>query len=159
MLRGAAVPGGFVIGMLACLCLLMACASEPPPSAARPPPPPPPPVEAEPALPPTLNHHQLRGVMNGKADPAVSGCYTVAYSGKEGGTGQLVVDFSVKPDGSVSHASISGSTLNDPTFEECVRKVYEGLVFPKAGGTTDASRPYTFKNGQGDTDTAAATEQ
>ena len=156
MLRGAAVPGAFVIGVFACLAL--ACASDPPPPAA-PPPPPPPPAKKEPTLAPRLNHHQLRQVMNGKADPAVRGCYTVAYSGKDGGTGQLVVDFSVKPDGSVSSASISGSTLNDPTFEDCVRKVYEGLVFPKAGGTTDASRPYTFRNGQGDTDAAAAAEQ
>lgn len=102
----------------------------------------------EPALQPGLNHHQLRKVMNETADPAVRGCYTVAYSGNEGGTGQLVVDFSVNPDGTVASATVSDSTLANPTFEACVQKVYEGLIFPKAPGSTDASRPYTFKNGQ-----------
>jgi TonB family protein len=91
------------------------------------------------------------------ADPAVSGCYTVAYSGRDDGTGQLVVDFSVNPDGSVASASVSDSTLANPTFEQCVQKVYEGLTFPKAPGSTDASRPYTFTNGQNQADTAKAT--
>lgn len=86
--------------------------------------------------------------MNDTADPAVRGCYTVAYSGREGGTGQLVVDFSVNPDGSVASASVSDSTLANPTLEACVQKVYEGLTFPQAPGATDASRPYNFKNGQ-----------
>ncbi len=97
--------------------------------------------------------------MTEKADPAVSGCYTVAYSGQEGGTGQLVVDFTVNPDGSVARAAVSESTLEDPTFEECVRKVYEGLEFPKAPGSTDASRPYNFRNSQQAAEPAAASER
>jgi outer membrane biosynthesis protein TonB len=97
--------------------------------------------------------------MQQKADPAVSGCYTVAYSGKDGGTGTLVVDFSVRPDGSVVAARVSDSTLTDATLEDCVRKVYEGLIFPRAPGPTDASRPYNFKNSQGTTDTASARQE
>jgi len=145
--------------LLGCLGLLAGCAGDPPPPPAAPPPAAPPVAPEEPALKPGLKHHQLRQVMNEKADPAVRGCYTVAYSGKEGGTGQLVVDFTVNPDGSVASAVVSGSTLQDPTFEDCVRKVYEGLAFPRAPGSTDASRPYNFRNGQGQTDAAAAAEQ
>lgn len=96
--------------------------------------------------------------MTEKADPAVSGCYTIAYSGKEDGSGRLVVDFSVNPDGSVARATINESTLDNPTFEECVRKVYEGLTFPAAPGGTDAARPYTFTNAA-NANAAAATEK
>ena len=135
--------------------LVLSCAADPAPPPR--PPPPPPQAPAEPELAKGLNHHQLRKVMQEKADPAVSGCYTVAYSGKEGGTGSLVVDFVVNPDGSVKQATVNDSTLADPTFETCVKKVYEGLLFPKAPGSTEAARPYNFKNSQGDPkDTAAA---
>ena len=117
------------------------------------------PVASEdPELKPGLNHNQLRSVMRETADPAVSGCYTVAYSGRDDGSGQLVVDFSVNPDGSVASASVSDSTLANPTFEHCVQKVYEGLTFPKAPGSTDASRPYTFKNTQNQADAAKASD-
>lgn len=127
---------------------LASCGGEPPPPPKAPPRAPPAKVAEEPELKPGLNHHQLRKVMNDTADPAVRGCYTVAYSGKDGGTGQLVVDFSVNPDGTVASATVSDSTLANPTLEDCVQKVYEGLTFPRAPGATDASRPYNFKNGQ-----------
>lgn len=135
--------------------LLSACASDPPPPPKPPAPAPLPKVAEEPELKRGLNHHQLRKVMNETADPAVRGCYTVAYSGNEGGTGQLMVDFSVNPDGSVASATVSDSTLANPTFEACVEKVYEGLTFPRAPGATDASRPYNFKNGQNDASATA----
>ena len=147
--REARVPLGGRAFRWVGLCLLLAgCGGDPPPPPKAPPLAPPPKVVEEPELKPGLNHHQLRKVMNEIADPAVRGCYTVAYSGNEGGTGQLVVDFSVNPDGTVRAATISDSTLANPTFEDCVKKVYQGLTFPKAPGTTDASRPYNFKNGQ-----------
>lgn len=140
-------------------CLGVACASDPPPPAAPPPPLPPAPPP-EPELKPGLNHHQLRKVMKEKADPAVSGCYTVAYSGKDDGSGRLVVDFSVNPDGSVARAEVTESTLDNATFEDCVRKVYEGLTFPKAPGSTDAARPYTFTNAaNANAEAAAASEK
>jgi TonB family protein len=101
----------------------------------------------------------VRKVLKEKADSAVSGCYTVVYSGKEGGTGSLVVDFVVNPNGNVASVGVTDSTLGDPTFEDCVRKVYERLTFPKAPGATEAARPYNFKNSQGELqDTAAASE-
>jgi len=115
-------------------------------------------VAEEPELKPGLNHHQIRSVMVDTADPAVGGCYTVAYSGRDDGAGQLVVDFSVNPDGSVASVSVSDSTLANPTFEDCVKKVYEGLTFPKAPGSTDASRPYTFKNDPNHADAAKAAD-
>jgi TonB family protein len=85
-----------------------------------------------------------------KVEPAVRGCYTVAYSGKEGGNGSLTVDFTVNPNGTVKSASISGSSFGNPTFENCIQKVYEGMTFPKAPGSTAASRPYNFRDASGD---------
>jgi len=129
--------------------VLVACASDPPPPAQPAPAPPPPPVEEEPTIKPGLTPTQMRQAMS-QVEPAIRGCYTVAYSGKEGGTGSLTVDFTVNPDGSVKTASIVDSSFGNPTFENCIRKVYEGMSFPKAPGSTAASRPYNFRDASGD---------
>jgi TonB family protein len=91
-----------------------------------------------------------------QVEPAIRGCYTVAYSGKEGGSGSLTVDFTVDPDGSVKSAGISASTFANPTFEKCIQKVYEGMRFPRAPGSTAASRPYNFRDASGEVDAAPA---
>jgi hypothetical protein len=36
------------------------------------------------------------------------------------------------------------TTLEDESLEQCLRKVYEGLIFPEARHNTDASYPYRF---------------
>lgn len=139
--------------------LMVGCASDPPPPAKPAPALPPAPKEENPALKPGLTPDQMRQAMN-EVEPAIRGCYTVSYSGKEGGTGSLSVDFTVNPDGSVKSATISDSTFANPTFENCIKKVYEVMTFPKAPGSTAASRPYNFRDASGDVQAvpAAATE-
>ncbi len=67
--------------------------------------------------------------------PAMKRCYENAMSkGRPDLKGKVVVKFTVKPDGSVSHACDSGSEIESPEMLECVMRVFLRLRFPGQTG-------------------------
>jgi hypothetical protein len=129
-----------VLGVFVCFGLVGCGAAPKRAESARPAPAPQKEADPRPAF---LNQAELKTGI-GQADEPVRGCYTLVYSGKDGGSGTLTVDFTVAPNGSVSKVSID-TTLEDESLEQCVRKVYEGLSVPEARHATDASYPYRFR--------------
>jgi len=62
-------------------------------------------------------------------------CYETATSkGRPDLMGKVVVKFTVKPDGSVSHVCDSGSGIESAEMLECVMRVFLGLRFPEQTG-------------------------
>jgi hypothetical protein len=91
------------LGVLLCLGL-SGCGAAPKraePKAA----PAPPPKKADPR-PAFLNQAQLK-TGSDEAEAPVRGCYTLAYTGKDGGSGTLTVDFTVSPKGPVDHPQVN----------------------------------------------------
>jgi len=67
--------------------------------------------------------------------PAMKRCYENAMSkGRPDLKGKVVVKFTVKPDGSVSHVCDSGSGIESAEMLECVMRVFLGLRFPEQTG-------------------------
>ena len=59
--------------------------------------------------------------------------------------GNVGVQFSISPGGSVSNASITGSSLNNQRVEGCILRQFNRLQFPTADKSTNAGFPFVFK--------------
>ncbi len=106
-------------------------------------------AEAPPAPPPSkplgLDPQKIGAVVNSKASE-VQGCHALAYAGS-GGKGELAVDFTIAPNGTVEQSTIARSSFGNVDFEECVLGVINGLSFPASNGQTDASKLFRFGGG------------
>lgn len=76
---------------------------------------------------------------------AFRACYESAAAGNPGLSGTVSVTFSISPAGSVTSASIAGSSLNNPRVEGCVKRQFMRLHFPTADKGSNATFPFVFK--------------
>ena len=72
-------------------------------------------------------------------------CYEIATAHDPTLKGNVGVAFSISPGGSVSSASITGSSLSNPRVEGCILRAFNRLQFPTADKATNASFPFSFR--------------
>ena len=91
-----------------------------------------------------LSPEQVRRVVMSRHG-AFQACYEIASAHDPTLKGNVGVSFSIGPGGSVSSASITGSSLNNPRVEGCILRQFNRLQFPTADKSTVASFPFSFK--------------
>jgi uncharacterized protein YfaS (alpha-2-macroglobulin family) len=81
---------------------------------------------------------------------AIRYCYEVELRRNPSLAGNLVVRFTIAPDGSVSDARIKSSTIGSAPVEACVVERFRKLTFtePKGGGVVIVSYPFLFAPGE-----------
>lgn len=79
---------------------------------------------------------------------AFQACYEIASAHDPTLKGSVGVSFSISPGGSVSSASITNSSLNNPRVEGCILRTFNRLQFPTADKSTGASFPFAFRPGK-----------
>jgi TonB family protein len=60
-------------------------------------------------------------------------------------SGDVVVGFTVRPDGTTKNVAVKSSTVGDPAVEACLVKRVEGLRFPAAGGESRVTWPFQYR--------------
>jgi hypothetical protein len=93
-----------------------------------------------------LSQQQIQRVVMARTG-AYRACYESAAAREPSLRGNVTITFSVAPDGSVSSASIGGSSLNNARVEGCVLRQFKRLTFPKADKGTNANYPLVFNPG------------
>ncbi len=94
-----------------------------------------------------LSAEQIRRVVMSRMG-AFQACYEIASAHDPTLKGSVGVAFSVSPGGSVSSASITGSSLNNPRVEGCILRQFNRLQFPTADKASGASFPFAFRPGK-----------
>ena len=93
----------------------------------------------------TLTDEQIQAAVNENVK-AFDACYTVGADkdGKLAGT--ITVQATVGPLGVVNEASVKKSTVGNPKVDDCVRKAFKTIKFPRpaGGGTVMITYPMTF---------------
>ena len=94
-----------------------------------------------------LSPEQIRRVVMSRMG-AFTACYEIASAHDPTLKGSVGVTFSISPGGSVSSASITGSSLNNPRVEGCILRNFNRLQFPSADKASGASFPFVFRPGK-----------
>ncbi len=91
-----------------------------------------------------LSPGQIARVVNSRYG-AFRACYEIAAARDPELKGSVSVSFSITPGGSVSSASVGGSSLHNPRAESCIVRQFQRLHFPAADKATGASWPLVFR--------------
>jgi hypothetical protein len=91
-----------------------------------------------------LSPEQIRRVVMSRHG-AFQACFEIAQAHDPNLKGNVGIAFSVAPSGSVSSASITGSSLKNPRVEGCMLRAFQRLKFPAADKATNASFPFAFR--------------
>lgn len=91
-----------------------------------------------------LSPEQIARVVRSRMG-AFQACYESAAASDPSLKGNVGIAFSVSPSGSVSAASITGSSLKNPRVEGCMLRTFQRLHFPVADKPTNASFPFAFR--------------
>jgi hypothetical protein len=94
-----------------------------------------------------LSQEQVRRVVMAHLG-AVRACYESEAQRNPGLKGGVTVQWSIDPSGSVSSASLGGSTLGNPRVEGCVVRQVKGWHFPSSESATIVGG-FPFKFGVG----------
>src|SRR6478735_912785 len=94
-----------------------------------------------------LSAEQIRRVVMSRMG-AFQACYEIASAHDPTLKGSVGVSFSVSPGGSVSSASITGPSLNNPRVAGCILRQFNRLQFPTADKASGASFPFAFRPGK-----------
>jgi len=94
-----------------------------------------------------LSQEQIRRVVLSRMG-AFQACYEIASAHDPTLKGSVGVSFSIGPGGSVSNASLSGSSLSNPRVEGCILRQFNRLQFPSADKPTGAGFSFAFKPGK-----------
>jgi outer membrane biosynthesis protein TonB len=76
---------------------------------------------------------------------AFRACYESAASRNPDLKGSVSIAFKIAPGGSVSGASLAGSSLNNARVEGCMLRQFKRLRFPVADKGTNAAFPFVFR--------------
>ncbi len=76
---------------------------------------------------------------------AFQACFEIAQAHDPNLKGNVGIAFSIAPGGTVSSASITGSSLKNPRVEGCMLRSFQRLKFPSADKGTNASYPFAFR--------------
>jgi hypothetical protein len=91
-----------------------------------------------------LSPEQVRRVVMGRIG-AVRACYEGEAQKNPGLKGGVTIAWSIEPGGSVTSASLAGTTLNNPRVEGCVLRQVRTWRFPSSDApTTVAGFPFKF---------------
>nr|PZN28495.1 MAG: hypothetical protein DIU78_02495 [Pseudomonadota bacterium] len=91
-----------------------------------------------------LSPEQIRRVVVSRMG-AFQACYEIALGRDPNLKGNVGVQFSISPGGTVSSVSISNSSLNNPRVEGCLTRQFSRLRFPTADLPTNGSFPFVFR--------------
>ena len=90
---------------------------------------------------------QIRRVVMSRMG-AFRACYEIAASRDPTLKGNVGVNFSISPGGSVASVNISNSSLSNPRVEGCVTRTFNHLSFPTADKPTNSQWGFAFKPGK-----------
>ena len=91
-----------------------------------------------------LSASQVRTVVM-SAILSFQACYERALAKDRAAKGGIIVAFSIAPDGTVSSAIVSSSSMGKPEVETCMAEEFRKLKFPAAEKPTHAKFPFVFK--------------
>jgi outer membrane biosynthesis protein TonB len=92
-----------------------------------------------------LDHDAIHEVIS-QQQPRFRHCYVRLLQNKpDTPVVRVTVRFTVGSDGAVSDVAIAGSSVDDPTFVDCIRSLAQSLSFPPSGGSTTVSYPFVFQ--------------
>jgi hypothetical protein len=95
----------------------------------------------------SLSKEQINKVVRAHL-AGVKYCYEKELQHKQSLSGGVDMFWVIQPDGSVTRASVKGTTLNDSATEGCILRQIKQWQFPKAPGQTTVGRyPFIFKGG------------
>lgn len=94
-----------------------------------------------------LSMDQIRRVVLSRMG-AFRACYEIASAHDPTLKGNVGVNFSISPGGSVTSVNVSNSSLSNPRVEGCVTRTFNRLQFPTADKPTNASWGFAFKPGK-----------
>jgi TonB family protein len=77
----------------------------------------------------------------------IGGCYTLGLARDPSLSGEVVVEFTINTDGSVSKARIKSSTLDNDGVEECVLGVVKNWDLNRRSSAAIFEYPFTFEPG------------
>lgn len=75
---------------------------------------------------------------------AIRNCYEVALISKKDLQGKMVFKWKISPDGPVEKIGLMSSELELPSFEGCVQRVVQGIIFPRAPNKLPTTVIYPF---------------
>jgi hypothetical protein len=91
-----------------------------------------------------LSAEQIRRVVVSRSG-AFQACYEIALAREPNLRGNVGVQFSISPGGSVSSVTITNSSLSNPRVEGCITRQFARLRFPVADKPTNSSFPFVFR--------------
>ena len=87
-----------------------------------------------------LSSEQIQEVVRKKLK-VLEGCAIVS----EATGGSLRIVFEVAPDGSVAHAEVADSDVQNPALESCLIRTFERMQFPQAKVATRSEFPFNLR--------------
>jgi hypothetical protein len=94
-----------------------------------------------------LSIEQIRRVVMSRMG-AFRACYEIASAHDPTLKGNVGVNFSISPGGSVSSVGVANSSLSNPRVEGCVTRTFNRLQFPTADKPTNSQWGFAFKPGK-----------
>ncbi|MBX3184708.1 MAG: AgmX/PglI C-terminal domain-containing protein [Polyangiaceae bacterium] len=91
-----------------------------------------------------LTPQQIASVVNSRYG-AFRACYDSALARNPTLSGGVSASFTITPGGSVSSASVGGSSLGDPRVDSCILRQVRRLSFPAADKPTGANWSWSFR--------------
>ena len=93
---------------------------------------------------PSIPRFEIQRVIR-DASGQVRYCYERALAQEPTLEGMVRVRFVIAPDGSVTSASVTSSTMGKPDMEECVLQRIRALTFPPPDNGADVTVNYPFR--------------
>lgn len=78
---------------------------------------------------------------------ALRKCYQQQLERRPALAGKVIIRFEITPDGGVTEATVTSTTMNDATVERCLVKEVRGLTFPAASAPSTVTYPFVFVQG------------
>jgi len=92
-----------------------------------------------------LDHDAIREVVS-RQQPRFRHCYVRLLQDKpDTPVVRVTVRFTVGSDGAVSDVAIASTSVEDPTFVDCIRSMAQSLTFPASAGSTTVNYPFVFQ--------------
>jgi hypothetical protein len=93
----------------------------------------------------SLDHDAIREVIS-QQQPRFRHCYVrLLQTNPDTPAVRVTVRFTVGSDGAVSDVAVASSSVEDPTFVDCIRNMAQSLSFPASGGSTTVNYPFVFQ--------------
>lgn len=95
----------------------------------------------------TLDKDEIRKVVRDRI-VEIRHCYNQALVADPEAKGRVVIDFTIGEQGTVTHATVASSDMQDKAAPACMRDAIHSWTFPKpSGGSVAVSYPFVLEPG------------